>query len=160
MAEKKITKVDRFNDIISLLNGEKPTNATTIEVAVEFIENEISMLKKKNSSKNRKADAIAQALNEKYMPAIVSLLRSLPEKDPGLTCNEILRKIPGMFEDGCGSQKVAYMVGKRSGMLGDRGIVLSHKVKGETRYYINPEAPATIDLDGEETTIELVEDEA
>lgn len=154
--ENKINNVKRFEDVVALLEGKSP-KYLTVEEAVAFIKKQAEQTAKKNSGKSKKEDAVKKAQNEKYMPMIVDLLRSLPADDPGLTCGEILRRVPGMFEEGLGSQKVALLVGKRPGMLGDMGFVTSAKVKGETRYRMAPDAPAFMEVDGEEVLAELEE---
>lgn len=135
MAEKKITRVERMTDIILLLKGESAVNATTTEEAVAFMQKEIEATKKKNSGKSRKKSEAAEVQNKAYTRMILEVLYNEVSED-GLTCGEIFRKIPQMFADGCGSQKVAYLIGKRPGMLSDIGYVESKKVKGENRYFL------------------------
>lgn len=156
---EKINNVKRFMDVAAMLKGESPKYISVAE-AVEFIEKQAAQTAKKNSGKSKKKSAAVDAMNAKYMPLILELLRSLPADHKGMTCSEILRGVPGMFEDGMGSQKVALLVGKRPGYLGDLGYVVSEKVKGETRYKIAPDAPAILELDGEAVEVELEEDDS
>lgn len=135
MAEKKITRVERMTDIVLLLEGNPVVNETTIDEAVAFMQKEIEATKKKNSGKSRKKNEAAEVQNKAYTRMIVEVLYN-EASEGGLTCGEIFRKIPQMFADGCGSQKVAYLIGKRPGMLSDVGYVESKKVKGENRYFL------------------------
>lgn len=141
MAEKKVTRVERMTDIILLLEGNPAVNETTVEEAVTFMQKEIEATKKKNNGKSRKKNEAAEAQNKEYTNMILEVLYN-DESEEGLTCGEIFRKIPQMFEDGCGTQKVAYLVGKRPGMLSDIGYVESKKVKGENRYFLTSEGSA------------------
>lgn len=158
MAEKKITRVERMTDIILLLEGDPVVNATTLDEAVAFMQKEIEATKKKNSGKSRKKNEAAEVQNKAYTRMILEVLYNETSED-GLTCGEIFRKIPQMFADGCGSQKVAYLIGKRPGMLSDVGYVESKKVKGENRYFLTDAGLAYYDSLPEEEEEETEEDE-
>lgn len=103
MAEKKITKSQRFEDIIAMLNGENTQYGTTVEIAVEVLNHERELLAKKNASE-RKPTA-EQIANEGYCDLIISYLSTQTE---GKTCTEIQRAIPE-FAD-FNNQKVASLM--------------------------------------------------
>lgn len=88
----RITKAQRFADIKALLNGEVPVYGTDAATAVEFIDNEIALLAKKNAAKSGKLTATQQA-NEGYKTLIVDFLATQPV---GVTCTEIAKGIPAL----------------------------------------------------------------
>lgn len=103
MAEKKITKSQRFEDIIAMLNGKDTQYGTTVEIATAVLNHERDLLAKKNASE-RKPTA-EQIANEGYCDLIVEYLSTQTE---GKTCTEIQRAIPE-FAD-FNNQKVASLM--------------------------------------------------
>ena len=103
MAEKKITKSQRFEDIIAILSGETPTHGTTVDIAIDVLNHERDLLAKKNAS-DRKPTA-EQVANEGYCDLIVDYLSTQSE---GKTCTEIQRNIPE-FAD-FNNQKIASLM--------------------------------------------------
>ena len=102
----RVTKAQRYEDIIALLEGKPVSHNTTQTDAVEFCRNEIAMLAKKNATENKKPTKTQEA-NVGYKAEILSFLRSLPEDDKGVTCSEILRGVPAIFNAGFGVPKVS-----------------------------------------------------
>ena len=112
--EKKITKVQRFEEILLVegLNDEQRA----------FIEKEIELLKKKNSHIS-KADKAKAELNEKVKVSIIELINSSNEI---LTATQIATKLTSTLEIAITSQRVAPIVNK----LVDEGTVGVDVVKG------------------------------
>lgn len=94
MSEKKIriTKTQRFEDIIALLNGEPVKYGTDVPTAVGVLEHEMGLLAKKNSGENKKQTA-AQLLNEQRKAVILEFLATKPD---GATCTEVVKAYPDM----------------------------------------------------------------
>lgn len=94
MSEKKIriTKSQRFEDIIALLNNEPVKYGTDTATAVEVLEHEMGLLAKKNSGDNKKQTA-AQILNEERKAVILEFLATKPD---GVTCTEVVKAYPDM----------------------------------------------------------------
>lgn len=130
--KKKLTKAMKFADIRATLQGTTAPNGTTLDEMVELLDKEITALANKNKrpNKKKKADAVADI---KHTNAIMDLLMSLPEDSKGLTCSEILRQADGLFEDMLSTQKVAYLLSEKYGLIGE-GYATSDKVRGEVRY--------------------------
>lgn len=124
--EKRITKAQRFSDIICLLDGETPTYHTTIDEAKAFIEKEIALLNKKNSGDTKKAKEL-QTLNNALMNDILTHLTALAiDGDTiGVTCSEIQSAIPSLH--GYQNQKIARLCR----VLADDGLIIGETVKGK-----------------------------
>lgn len=122
---KRVTKSQRFEDIKALLNGEAVAYDTTIETAVEFINNELELLAKKNSGEKKPTKI--QLENEAHKEKILEFLAGQTE---GKTCTEIMKAIPE-FAD-FSNQKVASLVRK----LTDAGKVAKEVVKGKALFTI------------------------
>lgn len=122
---KRVTKSQRFSDIKALLNGEEVTYGTTVEAAVEFIDNEIGLLVKKNSGEKKPTKT--QLENETYKAQILEFLGGQTE---GKTCTEIMKAIPEFAE--FSNQKVASLVRQ----LCDAKQVTKEVVKGKALFTI------------------------
>ena len=103
MAEKKITKSQRFTDIAAMLNDEPVKFGTTLDVALEFIAHEQELLAKKNTADRKPTPE--QIANEGFCNLIVEFLSTQTE---GKTCTEIQRAIPE-FAD-FNNQKIASLM--------------------------------------------------
>jgi hypothetical protein len=103
MAEKKITKSQRFEDIIAILTGETPTHGTTVDIAIDVLNHERDLLAKKNSADRKPTEE--QKKNEGYCDLIVEYLSTCTE---GKTCTEIQRAVPE-FKD-FNNQKIASLM--------------------------------------------------
>lgn len=119
---KRITKTMRFADIKSLLSGEDAKNGTTIEDALAFIDNEVALLAKKNSSESRK-QTDTQKANEKYRALITEYLSM---QDAGKTCTEISRGVEELSD--FNNQKIAALMRQ----LVEAGAVSKSTVKGKS----------------------------
>ena len=106
MSEKKIriTKTQRFEDIIALLNGEPVKHGTDTATAVTVLEHEIGLLAKKNSGDNKKQTA-AQKENEGYKELILEFLATKPD---GATCTDVLKGITELSD--FSNQKVSALM--------------------------------------------------
>lgn len=126
MSEKKIriTKAQRFEDIIAMLKGESVKYGTDTATAVTVLEHEMELLAKKNSGESKKQTA-AQKENEGYKELIVEFLADKPD---GATCTEVLKGIPTLAD--YSNQKVSALL--RQLKLADR--VTSMEVKGKTYF--------------------------
>lgn len=132
MAENKtprITKAQRYADIQALLMGEPVQHDTTVEIAVEFVANEIEMLARKNTSTTKKNDE-AKKRNLELEELIVKYLAGLEDNKDGKTYSEIKKAIPE-FED-AETQKIAYLVNQLVSM--ERAV--TKEVKGRKRVWL------------------------
>jgi hypothetical protein len=100
---KRITKAQKFEDVIALLNG-NPAKFIDKDGAVEFIKNEMALLAKKNASDSRKPTATQEA-NEKYKALILEFLAL---QESGKTCTEIAKSVPDLSE--FNNQKIAALM--------------------------------------------------
>ena len=125
MAEKKITKSQRFEDIMHLLNGEDVQYGTTIEIAESVLTHEMELLAKKNSAERKPTAADKE--NEGYRELIVEYLSTQTE---GKTCTEIGKGIPELSQ--YQNQKIAGLMRA----LVDSGKVTKATVKGKSLFSI------------------------
>lgn len=123
---KKITKDNRFEDIMALLNGDTVKYGTTLEIAKEFIAHERELLARKNSSEDKKPTQ-TQLDNARYKELIKDFLMGQTE---GLTVTQITKSVPELAD--FSNQKVARLV---RDML-DAGIVTKETVKGRALFSI------------------------
>ena len=121
---KRITKAQKFEDVISLLSGE---NAKFIDTdgAIEFIRNEMALLAKKNTS-DRKPTATQEA-NVKYRNLILEFLSM---QDSGKTCTEIAKGVDELSE--FNNQKIAALMRQ----LVEAGKVSKATVKGKSIFSV------------------------
>ena len=122
---KRITKTQKYEDIIALLSG-NPAQFIDADGAVEFCKSEIALLAKKNASDSRKPTATQEA-NAKYKALI---LEFLAVQESGKTCTEIAKGVPELGD--FNNQKVAALM---------RQLVDAHKankatVKGKSVFTI------------------------
>lgn len=85
----RITKTQRFEDIVALLNGEATKYGTTIADAEAFIAHEVELLTKKNASADKRKDA-ERAKDEVYKALIADYMAGV---EGGMTCSEIGKAI-------------------------------------------------------------------
>ena len=121
---KRITKAQKFEDIIALLSGE-PTQFINTEDAVAFIRNEMALLAKKNTS-DRKPTATQEA-NVKYKNLIMEFLSM---QDSGKTCTEIAKGVDELSE--FNNQKIAALMRQ----LVESGKVSKATVKGKSIFSV------------------------
>lgn len=117
---KRITKAQKFEDVICLLSGE-PTQFIDADGAIEFIRFEMALLAKKNAT-DRKPTATQEA-NVKYRNLIVEFLSM---QDSGKTCTEIAKGIDELSE--FNNQKIAALMRQ----LVESGKVSKATVKGKS----------------------------
>ena len=117
---KRITKAQKFEDVISLLSGE---NAKFIDTdgAIEFLRSEMALLAKKNSA-DRKPTATQEA-NAKYRNLLTEFLAL---QDSGKTCTEIAKGIDELSD--FNNQKIAALMRQ----LVESGAVTKATVKGKS----------------------------
>lgn len=120
---KRITKAQKFEDVIALLNG-NPATFIDKDGAVEFIRNEMALLAKKNASDSRKPTATQEA-NEKFKAFILEFLSTQTE---GRTCTEVAKSVPALSD--FNNQKVAALMRQ----LVDAGKVSKATVKGKSLF--------------------------
>lgn len=128
MNKIRITKAMRFEDIKALLNGETVTYGTTVEQAVEFIDKEMGLLARKNSSDKKPTKT--QQENEKYKVLICDFLANKPEEKKGYTCTEVIKLVPELNE--FSTQKIAPLMRQ----LENAGKVVREEVKGKTLFHL------------------------
>ena len=124
---KRITKAQRFEDILALIHGETVKYGTTIEDAEQFIAHEVELLSRKNSSETRKLTDTQKA-NEKYRALICEFLALA---DGGKTCTEIARGVNELSE--FNNQKVAALMRQ----LVETGAVTKTTVKGKSLFVLS-----------------------
>ena len=100
---KRITKAQKFEDVIAMLTG-NPAQFIDKDGAVEFLRNEMALLAKKNASDSRKPTATQEA-NEKYKALI---LEFLAVQESGKTCTEIAKGVPELAD--FNNQKIAALM--------------------------------------------------
>lgn len=123
---KRVTKAQRFEDIKAILNGDAVVYGTTVEDAISVIDHELELLAKKNSSDSKKSTEL-QEKNAVLCDLIVEHLAGLPEDSEGMTCGELNKAIPELYD--FNNQKIAYLVR----MLSEAGRVTKREVKGKMR---------------------------
>lgn len=122
MAEKKITKKDRFNEIIAL------ARANGKDEIVEFCEHELELLARKNSTK---ADGKPTKAQQARIDLAGDLYDWLTEQTEGKTCTEMLKECPALAEiEDCSTSKVTSLLT----YLKDEGRVTNEKIKGKSYY--------------------------
>ena len=123
MANTKITKTQRFEDLSALIHGEPVKYGTTIEDADAFIAHEVELLSKKNSGERKETDT--QRANAKYRQLIAEFLAIQTE---GRTCTEIAKGVSELSD--FNNQKVAALMRQ---MVED-GTVCKATVKGKSLF--------------------------
>lgn len=118
---KRITKAQKFEDVIALLSGQ-PTARIDTDGAIEFIRSEMALLAKKNASESRKPTATQEA-NVKYKGLILEFLSM---QDSGKTCTEIAKGVDELSE--FNNQKIAALMRQ----LVEAGKVSKATVKGKS----------------------------
>ena len=93
----RITKTQRFEDIIAILNGEDAPNGSTIEDIWAFINHEVELLSKKNTSADKRKSKENEA-NERFMADILDFLSVQPSDFAGMTCTEIGKNVPSCVD--------------------------------------------------------------
>lgn len=102
MAEKKLTKAQKFEDMKNLLNGKPTIYGLTVASACEFIDYEIGLLAKKNSSTSKK-ETETQKLNSERKELIKNYLRGNGKK----TVSEMIKEIPAFATELLSTQRVS-----------------------------------------------------
>lgn len=120
---KRITKAQRFADIKALLMGEAVHSGTSVEDALAFIDNEIALLAKKNTSDKKPTKT--QEENEGHKARIIEFLSGRGE---GVTCTEVQKSV-AEFAD-FNNQKVAALMRQ----LVNDGKVVKAMVKGKAMF--------------------------
>ena len=85
MAEKKLTKKDKYGMLLGVLNGEivSEENKTILE---EFIGNEVALLE-------RKASKVDSKKNEEHESLMSAIKIALYNKGDKMTCSEIVKAV-------------------------------------------------------------------
>lgn len=121
----RITKKNRFEDIIAMLQGVNTTFGTTTEDAVDFLNHEIELLSRKSASGEKKLTE-AQKQNLEYKEMICEYLASVGED--GVTCEDVRKNVPALYD--YTPQKVSSLLTS----LKNDGRVMAKKVKGTSRF--------------------------
>ena len=85
----RVTKAQRFEDILAMLNGESVKYGTTVKDAEAFINREMELLSKKNATVSKK-QAESRAKDAALKELIVDYLATV---DSGMTCSDIGKSI-------------------------------------------------------------------
>jgi len=121
----RVTKAQRFEDIVALLNGNEAKYGTTVADAEAFIAHEVELLTRKNASVDkRKAEADAQ--NATYKALIVDFLAGV--EGDGMTCTDIGKSIPQLAD--FNTSKMSSLCNS----LVKDGSVVKATVKGKTLF--------------------------
>lgn len=123
----RVTKAQRFADIIALLNGDKTAYGTTVTDAVEVMNHEIELLARKNSGENKRQSA-TQVANEEYKRLIVEFLAGISADEDGVTCSIVKKNIPELYDFEV--QKVSSLMRA----LKAENRVVSYEKKGKTLF--------------------------
>jgi hypothetical protein len=109
---KKLIKKDYFNAISNYLSdnaidviGEAKDQVITLEMALDFIDNEIKALNKKNAGSSEKLTE-KQKENEVYKEAILKLMAENPDK--AYSVSDLIKTIPEFA--GFSNQKISAVV--------------------------------------------------
>lgn len=120
----RVTKSQRFDDIIAMLNGESVKYGTSIKDATDFINHEKELLAKKNASVDKKK-AAEDKKNASYKALIVDFLATV---ENGMTCTEIGKSI-----DELSAFNTSKMSSLCNGLVKD-GTIVKETVKGKTLF--------------------------
>ena len=120
----RITKAQRFSDIVALLNGDAVKYGTTVKDASDFIAHEVELLQKKNSSADKRKSA-EQAKNDGFKALIVDFLATV---EGGMTCTEIGKSIEELS-----AFNTSKMSSLCNGLVKD-GLLTKETVKGKTLF--------------------------
>lgn len=139
----RVTKAQKFAAIKDFLpsdlrrvfpgNDDKQDYVLDYAEAIQFLDETIDLLNRKNSSESKK-QVEAQKIDEEYKEIIVKYLASLSGEESGKTCTEILNDNPNLVNRDKGTklsnQKVASLLrqlkveGKVIDQKGKKGINL------------------------------------
>lgn len=123
MATTKITKSQRFEDVLALLHGQSVKYGTTIEDADAFIAHEMDLLSRKNTAERKETDT--QRANAQYRDLIVEFLATA---ESAKTCTEIAKGVSELND--FNNQKVAALMRQ----LVEGGRVVKATVKGKSLF--------------------------
>ena len=121
---KRITKSQRFEDILALIHGNAVKYGTTVADAEQFIAHEMELLTRKNASDNRKLTDTQKA-NERYRGLIAEFLATA---DTAKTCTEIAKGVEELND--FNNQKVAALMRQ----MVEAGAVTKSTVKGKSLF--------------------------
>ena len=124
---KRVTKTQRFEDIIAMLNGESVTHGTTIKDAIDTLTHEMELLAKKNSAVDKRK-LERQAKDNVIKVAIVAFLAN-KTKEQGVQCTK-LNKLVSECE-GLSTSKLSTLCNA----LVAEGRISKDTVKGATVFY-------------------------
>lgn len=97
---KKFTKRDKFNALLSLLSEMDATDVVveglTIADMSEFVEHEVELLNNKNAAKGEKKPTEKQKQNSVIGESVLEYLR---ESGESLTITQIIKAMPNLPED-------------------------------------------------------------
>lgn len=85
MAEKKLTKKDKYGMLLGILNGEMVSNENKT-ILEDFIGNEVALLE-------RKASKVDSKKNEEHEALMSSIKIALYNKGDKMTCSEIVKAV-------------------------------------------------------------------
>jgi predicted transcriptional regulator len=117
---KKITKAQRFEDIIALIEGNEPAYGTTPLTAIDVLRHEIELCANKNQKRNT-----TKPEDERMLQSIRDILAGT-DKDSAMTVTEIFKR--GDFPN---SQKVTSLVKK----LVDANEIVKESDKGRSKFH-------------------------
>lgn len=160
---KKITKVQRNNDIIALLKGEAVKYGTTIQDAIDHLTYTNELLSRKNKPSKGKKLNKDQERNEAYKDDIRSYMRANPNLL--VTSNDLMVKLfMAKYPDIVWTnQKIASLLNsmadkydKDGNLTDDSGELSKTRGKGKnpTTYQMKPEYLNADDEDGDEESVE------
>lgn len=121
----RVTKAQRFEDIIAMLNGEGVKYGTTTADAVGVLNHEIELLAKKNTSVDKRKLA-ENAKNEALAEAMLAFVEQF---DEGVTCADVIQRAEGF--NTLSTSKVASLFK----LLKNAGKVRREEIKGKARFF-------------------------
>ena len=109
MAEKKLTKKDKYGMLLGVLNGEMLSNENKT-ILEEFIGNEVALLE-------RKASKVDSKKNEEHETLMGAIKVALYNKGDKMTCSEIVKAVNSAEGSDYSLNKISAMLTK----MGEKG---------------------------------------
>ena len=125
----KMKVAEKFSAIKAMLNGES-VSGFSVENAVEFINERIAMVEKKNAQSGERKPTKTQLENEGVKEQILAVLATAEKP---MTNGEITKAI-GSEQPNKVSQLVAQMLVERKGEINPEGKIVRTEVKGRAYF--------------------------
>ena len=125
----RVTKTQRFDDAIAMVQGKPVVHGSTVEDLIAFFENEQRLLANKNkTSSGEKKLTPTQVQNNKDRAILMDYLRNHPKQ----TCTQIIKGIPEFDQKSFTPSKVSALIRP----LMDNGSIVSDVIKGRSYFSV------------------------